>query len=66
MARLSALKQPLTVLVGSKDEIFYADRFAPLIHRERPDVPVILVPAVDHMGMVTDPKALAAVATAIR
>jgi non-heme chloroperoxidase len=66
LVRLSAVKQPLAVLVGSKDEIFYADRFAPLIHRECPDVPVILVPGVDHMGMVTDPQALAAVATAVR
>jgi non-heme chloroperoxidase len=66
LARLSTEKQPLAVLVGSEDEIFYADRFAPLIHRERPNVPVILVPGVDHMGMVTEPRALAAVATAVR
>jgi non-heme chloroperoxidase len=65
LARLVAVKQPLTVLVGSKDEIFYADRFAPLIHHERADVPVILVPDVDHMGMVTEPRALAAVAAAV-
>jgi non-heme chloroperoxidase len=66
LARLSTEKQPLAVLVGSEDEIFYADRFAPLIHRGRPDVPVTVVPGVDHMGMVTEPRALAAVATAIR
>ena len=55
-----------SVLVGSEDEIFYADRFAPLIHRQRPNAPVILGPGVDHVGMVTEPRALAAVATAIR
>jgi non-heme chloroperoxidase len=66
VARLSNIKQPLVVLIGSNDEIFYADRFAPLIHKERADVPVTLVPGVDHMGMVTEPQALAAVATAIR
>jgi non-heme chloroperoxidase len=65
VARLSTVKQPLAVLVGSEDEIFYAARFAPLVHREDPDVPVILIPGVDHMGMVTDPKALAAVAAAL-
>jgi non-heme chloroperoxidase len=66
IAQLSSVKQPLAVLVGSKDELLYADRFAPLINRERPDVPVTLVPGVDHMGMVTDPRALAAVTTAVR
>jgi pimeloyl-ACP methyl ester carboxylesterase len=65
LARLSTVKQPLAVLVGSEDEIFYAARFAPQIHREDPDVPVILIPGVDHMGMVTDPKALAAVVAAL-
>jgi alpha-beta hydrolase superfamily lysophospholipase len=65
IARLSSIKQPLAVLVGSKDELMYADRFAPLINWERPDVPVTLVPGVDHMGMVTDPRALAAIATTI-
>ena len=54
------------MLVGSEDEIFYADRFAPLIHQERPNVPVILGPGVDHVGIVTEPRALAAVAAAIR
>jgi non-heme chloroperoxidase len=66
IARLSSIKQPLAVLVGSEDELLYADRFAPLIHRERPDVPVTLVSGVDHMGMVTDRRALAAIASAIR
>jgi non-heme chloroperoxidase len=66
IARLSVVKQPLTVLVGSKDELLYADRFAPLINRVRPDVPVILIPDIDHMGMVTDPRALAAVASAVK
>jgi non-heme chloroperoxidase len=66
IARLSSIKQPLAVLVGSEDELLYADRFAPLINRERSDVPVTLVPGVDHMGMVTDSRALAAIATAIR
>jgi non-heme chloroperoxidase len=66
IARLSSIKQPLAVLVGSEDELLYADRFAPLINRERPDVRVTLVPGVDHMGMVTDLRALAAISSAMR
>jgi glutaredoxin len=38
----------------------------PLINRVRPDVPVILIPDINHMGMVTDPRALAAVASAVK
>ena len=64
VARLSSIKQPMIVLVGSDDEIFYADRYAPLIHSKLAGVPVILVPGVNHMGMVTDPRALSAITTA--
>jgi hypothetical protein len=58
VTRLSTVKQPMAFLIGSDDEIFYADRYAPLIHQQRPDVPVVLVAGVNHMGMVTDPRAL--------
>jgi alpha-beta hydrolase superfamily lysophospholipase len=65
LARFSHMTQPLTVMVGSVDELFYADQFAPLIHRECADVPVVLIPGVDHMGMVTDPRALAAITASL-
>jgi hypothetical protein len=48
----------MTFLVGSDDEIFYADRYAPLIHQQRADIPGILIAGVNHMGMVTDTRAL--------
>lgn len=63
---LAGVRQPLAVLVGSKDEIMYAERFGPLIHAVRVDVPVTLVPNVDHMGMVTDARGLAAVVAATK
>jgi non-heme chloroperoxidase len=66
LARLSSVKQPLAVLVGAQDEIMYADRYAPLIHRDSPEVPVTVVPGVDHMGMIVEPAAIAAVVAAIR
>ena len=53
--------KPLAILIGAEDELFYADRYAPLIHGVRPDVPVTLVAGVNHMGMVTDQWALAAI-----
>jgi len=66
LTRLAVLKQPFVIVIGAADELFYADRYAPLIHGARPDVPVTLVAGVNHMGMITDPRALAADATAIR
>jgi non-heme chloroperoxidase len=64
VAALAAVRQPLFVLVGGDDELFYAERFAPLIHEQRSDIPVTLVPGINHMGMVTAPAALAAVVSA--
>ncbi len=65
LARLPVVKQPLAILIGADDELFYADRYAPLIHQQSPSVPVQIVTGVNHMGMVTDPTAIAAVATAV-
>ncbi len=64
LERLSAATQPFVVLIGAQDEIFYADRYAQLIHDARPDVPVVLIPRVNHMGMVVEPAGLAAIAAA--
>jgi pimeloyl-ACP methyl ester carboxylesterase len=66
LARLAAVKQPFAVVIGADDELFYADRYAPLIHGVRQDVPVTLVAGVNHMGMITEPRALDADVTAIR
>ena len=66
VARLASVKQPLAILIGADDELFYPDRYGPLIHAVRPDVPVTLLPGVNHMGMVTAPGALNADVTAVR
>jgi alpha-beta hydrolase superfamily lysophospholipase len=66
LARLAAVAQPFAIVIGADDELFYADRYAPLIHAARQDVPVTLIAGVNHMGMVTDPRGLSAGVTAIR
>lgn len=58
-------KGPITLLVGSKDEIFVADRFAPLVKPARGDVRIEIIPGIGHMAMTTRPAALAAIAAAI-
>jgi non-heme chloroperoxidase len=58
-------KVPLAVLVGSKDEIFDANKYASTIHAERPDTPVTVVPGLDHVGMLLKPAAFAAEVAAV-
>jgi alpha-beta hydrolase superfamily lysophospholipase len=65
LIRLGRVSAPLSLLVGDQDEIFYAERFAPLIEAHRPGTPVTLVSGVNHMGMITRPEALAAVVAAL-
>ena len=57
---------PVTVLVGTKDELFLADQFEPTIHAVRPDVAVVVVPDLGHIQMTTDPRAVPAIVAAIR
>ena len=63
--RLPQVHAPITLLVGEKDEIFYADRFAPLLKPLRPEMPVKVLSDVDHMGLITRPDAIAAIVVAM-
>ncbi|MBV8753901.1 MAG: alpha/beta fold hydrolase [Hyphomicrobiales bacterium] len=63
---LRGARAPLAVVVGAKDELFFADLFAPTVHAVRIDVPVTVVPDLDHIEMITDPRAVPAIAAAIR
>jgi pimeloyl-ACP methyl ester carboxylesterase len=57
---------PVSVLVGAKDEVFYADLFEPTIHAVRPEVPVLVVPDLNHIQMITDPRAVPAIVAAVK
>jgi non-heme chloroperoxidase len=65
-ADLRNAKAPLAVVVGSNDELFDASRFAPTIEAIRPDTPVVVVPGPDHVGLALDPRAVPAIAAALR
>ena len=65
-ADLRNARAPLAVLVGGNDELFEADRFAPTIEAVRTDVSVTVVPGLDHIGMILDPRAVPAIAAALR
>jgi non-heme chloroperoxidase len=65
-ADLRNAKVPLAVLVGSNDELFEAKNFAATVDTIRPDTPVVVVPRLDHIGLVLDPRAVPAIAAALR
>ncbi len=65
-ADLKNARAPLQVLAGGKDELFKAEMFAPTVHAIRPGIPVSIVAGVDHIGMITDPRAVPAIAAALR
>ncbi len=52
---LRAITQPLLVVLGSADEVFYADKFEPVISQFTKGRFEIL-PGVTHMGAVVSPK----------
>jgi pimeloyl-ACP methyl ester carboxylesterase len=57
---------PVAVLVGENDELFAASLFAPTVRAVRPDVPVTVIPGLNHIGMTTDPRAVPAIVAAVR
>jgi hypothetical protein len=65
-ADLKAVRSPVAVLVGEKDELFEAGQFPATIGAVRSDVPVTILPGLTHIGLITDPGAVPAIAAAIR
>lgn len=49
------------LLAGRKDELFYTNRYAPLMKPVRADLDVTIVPGMGHMDMIVKPEALAAI-----
>jgi len=52
---LSAITQPLLVVVGTADKVFFADKYDPVISQYT-DVQVELLQGLTHMGVVASPK----------
>jgi alpha-beta hydrolase superfamily lysophospholipase len=57
---------PLAVVVGGKDELFAAEKFAPTLAAIKPGIPVTIVPGLSHTGLTTDPSAIPAIVAAVR
>ncbi|MDP2795237.1 MAG: hypothetical protein Q8O25_14370 [Sulfurisoma sp.] len=65
LADVAAITRPALVLVGAADELFVAERYAPLLEPRQPLLRARLLPGVNHIGIVIDQPALDFVAAAI-
>jgi alpha-beta hydrolase superfamily lysophospholipase len=65
-ASIRAIRQPVAVIVGEKDELFIADRYAPLFESLGAGIPVTVVPGVSHIGLILDERAVQATIGALR
>ena len=63
---LASIREPTLIVVGSKDELFNAEAFAPTVVPLNGKIAVEIVPEQTHLGMIGDPAAIAAIATAWR
>jgi alpha-beta hydrolase superfamily lysophospholipase len=59
---LAAATRPLTIISGADDEMMLSDKYAEAVHAVAPSVDVKLIDGVNHMGIVTTPKAVSAIA----
>ncbi|MFL1484094.1 alpha/beta hydrolase [Marinobacter sp. LN3S78] len=57
---LSAIKQPLLVLVGSDDGLFYPEKFRPVVNRYT-EGDVRVIDGASHLGIVTDESVVPAI-----
>jgi alpha-beta hydrolase superfamily lysophospholipase len=62
---LAGATRPLTVFSGADDELMLADNYAEAVRGITPPVDVKLIDGVNHMGVVSDPKAVSIIADEI-
>ena len=61
-ADFAAATRPLTIIAGAEDELMLAVNYAEAVRGITPPVDVKLIEGVNHMGIVSDPRALSVIA----
>ena len=56
-----AVTRPLTIFAGAEDEMMVSEKYAGVVQAVKPTVDVKVIEGVNHMGMVTSPKAVSAI-----
>jgi pimeloyl-ACP methyl ester carboxylesterase len=59
---LAAVTKPLTLIAGADDELMLSDKYADALHVVVPAADVKLLDGIDHMGIVSTPSAVNAIA----
>lgn len=59
---LAAVTKPLTIYSGVDDESMVADKYAEAVHGAAMPIDVKLIDGINHMGIVSAPKAVSAIA----
>lgn len=59
---LPLVMHPITIFGGAEDEMMMSDKYAETVQAIKPSVDVKVIDGVNHMGMVTNPKAVSAIA----
>jgi len=65
-ANIRAMGQPVRLVAGQEDEVFYADRFAELFKSAGKEIPVTLVPGIGHIGLTLEPAGVQAAVAAVK
>jgi alpha-beta hydrolase superfamily lysophospholipase len=65
-SNIRAVGQPLRLVAGKDDEVFYADRFAEVFKTEGKDIPVTLLPGIGHISLTLEHAAVQATVAAVR
>ncbi|GMO43854.1 alpha/beta hydrolase [Bradyrhizobium sp. TM233] len=59
---LPATTRPVTIFGGAEDEMMISDKYAEVVQAVKPSVDVKVIDGINHMGIVTHPKAISVIA----
>lgn len=59
---LPAVTHPITIFGGAEDEMMISDKYAEVVQAIKQSVDVKIIDGINHMGIVTNPKAIAIIA----
>ena len=59
---LASATRPITVISGADDELMFADKYAEIVRSAKVAVDVKLIEGINHMGIVSVPRAVSAIA----
>jgi pimeloyl-ACP methyl ester carboxylesterase len=57
-----AVTHPMTIFGGAEDEMMITDKYAETVQALKPSIDVKVIEGINHMGIVTNPKAVSAIA----